>query len=114
MPPFHLAFPVTSLAEARAFYGALLGCPDGRSAEDWALRGVGSGLGPAGPPPGVGLWLAGGGPPPGPGSPEARGPPPPPIPLPGATAGRIERLSTSQTPNAPFRPCISSSELHPA
>ena len=34
-PRFHLAFPVTSLAEARAFYGGLLGCPEGRSAEDW-------------------------------------------------------------------------------
>ncbi|SEI72461.1 VOC family protein [Frateuria terrea] len=34
-PPFHLAFPVTSLASARAFYGGLLGCPEGRSSEDW-------------------------------------------------------------------------------
>ena len=34
-PRFHLAFPVRSLAEARAFYGGLLGCPEGRSAEDW-------------------------------------------------------------------------------
>jgi extradiol dioxygenase family protein len=34
-PRFHLAFPVRSLAEARAFYGALLGCPEGRSAADW-------------------------------------------------------------------------------
>jgi extradiol dioxygenase family protein len=33
--PFHLAFPVTSLARARAFYGDLLGCPEGRSSEDW-------------------------------------------------------------------------------
>jgi extradiol dioxygenase family protein len=33
--PFHLAFPVTSLAQARAFYGGLLGCPEGRSAADW-------------------------------------------------------------------------------
>ena len=33
--PFHLAFPVTSLEAARAFYGELLGCPEGRSAEDW-------------------------------------------------------------------------------
>jgi extradiol dioxygenase family protein len=33
--PFHLAFPVTSLAKARAFYGDLLGCPEGRSAPDW-------------------------------------------------------------------------------
>jgi hypothetical protein len=34
-PRFHLAFPVRSLAEARAFYGELLGCPEGRSAHDW-------------------------------------------------------------------------------
>lgn len=33
--PFHLACPVTSLARARAFYGELLGCPEGRSSEDW-------------------------------------------------------------------------------
>src|SRR5690242_11570553 len=26
LAPFHLAFPVTSLAKARAFYGELLGC----------------------------------------------------------------------------------------
>ncbi|HEX7812389.1 MAG TPA: VOC family protein [Burkholderiales bacterium] len=35
MPPFHLAFPVSSLAKAREFYGGLLGCPEGRSSEDW-------------------------------------------------------------------------------
>lgn len=35
MPPFHLAFPVRNLSEARQFYGDLLGCPEGRSAEDW-------------------------------------------------------------------------------
>jgi extradiol dioxygenase family protein len=34
-PRFHLAFPVHDLAEARAFYGTLLGCPEGRSADDW-------------------------------------------------------------------------------
>lgn len=34
-PRFHLAFPVRSLDEARAFYGGLLGCPEGRSAADW-------------------------------------------------------------------------------
>jgi uncharacterized protein len=34
-PRFHLAFPVTSLADARAFYGELLGCAEGRSADDW-------------------------------------------------------------------------------
>ena len=35
LPPFHLAFPVYDLAAARAFYGALLGCPEGRSSDDW-------------------------------------------------------------------------------
>jgi uncharacterized protein len=35
LPPFHLAFPVDDLAAARAFYGGLLGCPEGRSAEQW-------------------------------------------------------------------------------
>lgn len=35
MQPFHLAFPVHSLAEARAFYGGLLGCPEGRSSDAW-------------------------------------------------------------------------------
>jgi extradiol dioxygenase family protein len=33
--PFHLAFPVHDLAAARAFYGDLLGCPEGRSADAW-------------------------------------------------------------------------------
>ncbi len=33
--PFHLAFPVHDLAAARAFYGGLLGCPEGRSSESW-------------------------------------------------------------------------------
>jgi extradiol dioxygenase family protein len=33
--PFHLAFPVHDLAAARAFYGGLLGCPEGRSSSDW-------------------------------------------------------------------------------
>ena len=33
--PFHLAFPVDDLAAARRFYGDLLGCPEGRSAEHW-------------------------------------------------------------------------------
>ena len=33
--PFHLAVPVRDLAEARAFYGGVLGCSEGRSAEDW-------------------------------------------------------------------------------
>ena len=35
LPPFHLAFPVHDLDAARAFYGGLLGCPEGRSAADW-------------------------------------------------------------------------------
>ena len=35
MPPFHLAFPVRDLTETRAFYGELLGCPEGRSSEEW-------------------------------------------------------------------------------
>jgi extradiol dioxygenase family protein len=35
LPPFHLAFPVHDLAAARAFYGELLGCPEGRSAAEW-------------------------------------------------------------------------------
>lgn len=33
--PFHLAFPVKDLAEARAFYGGVLGCPEGRSSGSW-------------------------------------------------------------------------------
>lgn len=35
LPPFHLAFPVRDLAEARAFYGEKLGCPEGRSSPEW-------------------------------------------------------------------------------
>lgn len=34
-PRFHLAFPVHDLVAARAFYGGLLGCPEGRSSPDW-------------------------------------------------------------------------------
>ncbi|MEO8676875.1 MAG: VOC family protein [Casimicrobiaceae bacterium] len=34
-PRFHLAFPVTDLAEARRFYGDFLGCAEGRSSADW-------------------------------------------------------------------------------
>ena len=33
--PFHLAIPVHDLAAARAFYGELLGCREGRSSERW-------------------------------------------------------------------------------
>lgn len=35
MPPFHLAFPVRDLTETRSFYGELLGCPEGRSSDEW-------------------------------------------------------------------------------
>ncbi len=34
-PPFHLAFPVADLDRARAFYGDLLGCEQGRSSSRW-------------------------------------------------------------------------------
>ena len=33
--PFHLAFPVHDLGAARAFYGGVLGCREGRSSEQW-------------------------------------------------------------------------------
>ena len=33
--PFHLAFPVRDLGDARAFYGTLLGCREGRSSAEW-------------------------------------------------------------------------------
>ena len=35
LSPFHLAFPVHDLDAARAFYGGLLGCPEGRSSDRW-------------------------------------------------------------------------------
>ncbi|MCC6918257.1 MAG: VOC family protein [Alphaproteobacteria bacterium] len=35
LPRFHLAFPVDDLAKARAFYGGVLGCPEGRSSAEW-------------------------------------------------------------------------------
>jgi len=35
LSPFHVAFPVHDLELARAFYGKTLGCPEGRSSEDW-------------------------------------------------------------------------------
>ena len=41
-PRFHLAMPVDDLDAARAFYGGMLGCAQGRSAEtwiDWDFRG---------------------------------------------------------------------------
>jgi uncharacterized protein len=34
-PRFHLAVPVHDLTAAREFYGGLLGCPEGRSADTW-------------------------------------------------------------------------------
>lgn len=34
-PGFHLAIPVDDLAEARAFYGGVLGLATGRSADTW-------------------------------------------------------------------------------
>ena len=33
--PFHLAFPVHDLAAAREFYGAFMGCREGRSSDHW-------------------------------------------------------------------------------
>jgi Predicted dioxygenase of extradiol dioxygenase family len=33
--PFHLAFPVHDLDAARAFWGDLMGCPEGRSSDCW-------------------------------------------------------------------------------
>jgi uncharacterized protein len=35
LQPFHLAVPVADLDAARRFYGALLGCPEGRSSAEW-------------------------------------------------------------------------------
>ncbi len=35
LPPFHLAFPVHDLAEARTFWGGVMGCAEGRSSEAW-------------------------------------------------------------------------------
>ena len=35
LPPFHLAFPVHDLEQARRFYGGVLGCPEGRSSAAW-------------------------------------------------------------------------------
>lgn len=33
--PFHLAFPVDDLADARTFYGGVMGCAEGRSSDEW-------------------------------------------------------------------------------
>ncbi len=35
LTPFHLAFPVHDLEQARDFYGGLLACPEGRSSDTW-------------------------------------------------------------------------------
>ena len=35
LSPFHLAFPVHDLEAARGFYGDVLGCPEGRSSDEW-------------------------------------------------------------------------------
>lgn len=35
LPPFHLAVEVRDITEARAFYGRLLKCPEGRSDVSW-------------------------------------------------------------------------------
>src|SRR5690625_7112101 len=35
LSPFHLAFPVHSLKEARSFYGDILGWAEGRSSPEW-------------------------------------------------------------------------------
>jgi len=35
LTPFHLAFPVHDIDAARAFYGGLMGLPEGRSAATW-------------------------------------------------------------------------------
>ena len=35
LPPFHLAIEVGDISAARAFYGDLLNCPEGRSADSW-------------------------------------------------------------------------------
>lgn len=33
--PFHLAIPVHDIVAARAFYGGVMGCDEGRSAAEW-------------------------------------------------------------------------------
>lgn len=35
LTPFHVALQVRDIAEARSFYSEVLGCPEGRSAENW-------------------------------------------------------------------------------
>ena len=35
LTPFHVAFAVDDLEAARRFYGQVLGCPEGRSSDEW-------------------------------------------------------------------------------
>ena len=35
LAPFHLAVPVNDLEKAEAFYGGLMGCPQGRRSDQW-------------------------------------------------------------------------------
>lgn len=35
LTPFHIAFAVDDLEAARRFYGQVLGCPEGRSSDEW-------------------------------------------------------------------------------
>jgi len=35
LQPFHLAIPVDDLAAAEAFYGAVMGCSQGRRSDEW-------------------------------------------------------------------------------
>ena len=35
LQPFHLAIPVTDLAQSRHFYGTVFGCTEGRSSAQW-------------------------------------------------------------------------------
>ncbi|MEO1497833.1 MAG: VOC family protein [Planctomycetota bacterium] len=35
LTPFHIAVQVRDIAEARRFYGGVLGCPEGRSDQSW-------------------------------------------------------------------------------
>lgn len=35
IPPFHLAIPVNNLDAARAFYGGVMQCAEGRSSDHW-------------------------------------------------------------------------------
>ena len=35
LAPFHIAFPVHDLDAARSFYAGVLGCPEGRSSNQW-------------------------------------------------------------------------------